>query len=403
MLLLHGYLWWRLVRSTTRPGRVRRGLTAAPVVLGLLPALAIGLRGTLPARRGRPAGLGRLQLARHRLLPLPRPPRPRAGAAARCGPGPGATAARRSAAQAPTGERHPTTVAVRPDSDVMSHVAAPLPRPRAGRHRRRGRAGHGRHGRRTSRTPPPSSGGCRSPSRAWTRRSTGCGSSPSPTPTCRPPTADGGSSGSSRSSTPSGRTSSRSSATSSTASVEELREDVAPLADLVSEQGVFFVTGNHEYFVDTRAWLRHLPTLGVDVLHNERVAIRRGTATFDLAGHRRPDGGVAPGVPGQGADLDAALDGRDDATPVVLLAHQPVHGRAGAGGGGGPAAVRAHPRRAAVALRLRHPARPARRRGALPARRHPAVRDVRAPATGARRCGSAPGRRSPWWSCGAPR
>jgi uncharacterized protein len=106
-------------------------------------------------------------------------------------------------------------------------------------------------------------------------------------------------------------------------SVDELREDVAPLADLVSEQGVFFVTGNHEYFVDTRAWLRHLPTLGVDVLHNERVAIRRGTASVDLAGiDDRTAAGS--GVPGQGADLDAALDGRDDATPVVLLAHQPV-------------------------------------------------------------------------------
>ena len=50
--------------------------------------------------------------------------------------------------------------------------------------------------------------------------------------------------------------------------VAQLREDVAPLADLVSEQGVFFVTGNHEYFVDTGAWLRHLPTLGVQVLRN---------------------------------------------------------------------------------------------------------------------------------------
>ncbi|RBY93260.1 metallophosphoesterase [Blastococcus sp. TF02A-30] len=105
--------------------------------------------------------------------------------------------------------------------------------------------------------------------------------------------------------------------------VRELREDVAPLADLVSEQGVFFVTGNHEYFVDTRAWLRHPPTLGVDVLRNERVPIRRGTASFDLAGidDRTAD---ASGLPGHGADLDAALDGRDDATPVVLLAHQPV-------------------------------------------------------------------------------
>ncbi|MBB3086316.1 metallophosphoesterase [Geodermatophilus sabuli] len=105
--------------------------------------------------------------------------------------------------------------------------------------------------------------------------------------------------------------------------VADLRDDVAPLADLVSDQGVYFVTGNHEYFVDTTAWLRHLPTLGVQVLRNERVAIRRGGASFDLAGidDRTAD---RSGLPGHGADLDAALDGRDDATPVVLLAHQPV-------------------------------------------------------------------------------
>jgi predicted MPP superfamily phosphohydrolase len=104
--------------------------------------------------------------------------------------------------------------------------------------------------------------------------------------------------------------------------VSELREDVAPLADLVSDQGVYFVTGNHEYFVDTAAWLRHLPTLGVQVLRNERVAVRRGAASFDLAGiDDRTAAGS--GVPGHGADLDAALDGRDDAVPLVLMAHQP--------------------------------------------------------------------------------
>jgi uncharacterized protein len=107
------------------------------------------------------------------------------------------------------------------------------------------------------------------------------------------------------------------------APVDELREDVAPLADLVSRDGVFFVTGNHEYFVDTRPWLDHLPTLGVDVLRNERVAIRRGGASVDLAGIDDRTA-ARSGVPGHGADLDAALDGRDDATPVVLLAHQPV-------------------------------------------------------------------------------
>ena len=103
----------------------------------------------------------------------------------------------------------------------------------------------------------------------------------------------------------------------------DLREEVAPIVDLVSEQGVYFVTGNHEYYVDTRAWLRHLPTLGVRVLRNERVAIGRGGAGFDLAGID-DDSAAAAGVPGHGADLDAALDGRDESTPVVLLAHQPV-------------------------------------------------------------------------------
>jgi predicted MPP superfamily phosphohydrolase len=105
--------------------------------------------------------------------------------------------------------------------------------------------------------------------------------------------------------------------------VAELAADAAPLADLVSEQGVFFVTGNHEYFVDTTAWLRHLPTLGVQVLRNERVPIRRGAASFDLAGVDDRTAAES-GLAGHGADLDAALDGRDDAVPVVLLAHQPV-------------------------------------------------------------------------------
>lgn len=103
----------------------------------------------------------------------------------------------------------------------------------------------------------------------------------------------------------------------------DLREEVAPVADLASEHGVYFVTGNHEYYVDTRAWLRHLPTLGVQVLRNERVTVGRGGATFDLAGID-DDSAAGAGLPGHGADLDAALDGRDDSTPVVLLAHQPL-------------------------------------------------------------------------------
>lgn len=103
-------------------------------------------------------------------------------------------------------------------------------------------------------------------------------------------------------------------------SVDELREQVAPLAGLSARQGVYFVTGNHEYYSGVADWLAHLPTLGVRVLRNERVAVGDGTHTFDLAGI---DDYSARGLPGHGPDLARAVDGRDAARELVLLAHQP--------------------------------------------------------------------------------
>ena len=41
ILLAHGYLWWRLVRSTTRRGRGRRRSTELLVVLVLLVTAAL--------------------------------------------------------------------------------------------------------------------------------------------------------------------------------------------------------------------------------------------------------------------------------------------------------------------------------------------------------------------------
>ncbi|HXV93780.1 MAG TPA: metallophosphoesterase [Pseudonocardia sp.] len=103
--------------------------------------------------------------------------------------------------------------------------------------------------------------------------------------------------------------------------VEELGEHARPLADLAAP--TYFVTGNHEYFSGAAGWVDFLPTLGVRVLRNERVEIRRGDAVLDIAGC---DDRVAErfGIPGHGFDLDAALAGRDPANPVVLLCHQPV-------------------------------------------------------------------------------
>jgi predicted MPP superfamily phosphohydrolase len=102
-------------------------------------------------------------------------------------------------------------------------------------------------------------------------------------------------------------------------SVAELGDSVAPLAELRARHGVFFVTGNHEYYSGAAEWVRHLPTLGVRVLRNERVTIGEGAAAFDLAGI---DDFSAHGD-GHKPDLPRALAGRDPGRALVLLAHQP--------------------------------------------------------------------------------
>ncbi len=102
-------------------------------------------------------------------------------------------------------------------------------------------------------------------------------------------------------------------------SVEALGREVAPLADLRAKHGVFFVTGNHEYYSGADAWIEELARLGVRTLRNERVAVGEGDAVFDLAG---VDDWSAHGR-GHGADLAKALRGRDPARELVLLAHQP--------------------------------------------------------------------------------
>lgn len=103
--------------------------------------------------------------------------------------------------------------------------------------------------------------------------------------------------------------------------VSELGAAVEPLQDLAAREGSFFVTGNHEYFTDeTGEWLRELERLGVAPLRNENTPIRRGRASFALAGVNDVAGERSSDPP----DLDRALAGVAPSQATVLLAHQPV-------------------------------------------------------------------------------
>ncbi|HSY21729.1 MAG TPA: metallophosphoesterase [Polyangiaceae bacterium] len=104
--------------------------------------------------------------------------------------------------------------------------------------------------------------------------------------------------------------------------VEQLKALVAPLAALRARDGVYFVTGNHEYYSGADEWIAYLGMIGIRVLRNERIAIPSG---FDLAG---VDDATAHRIlPHHGQDVAKALAGRDPSRAVVLLAHQPKAAR----------------------------------------------------------------------------
>jgi len=68
-------------------------------------------------------------------------------------------------------------------------------------------------------------------------------------------------------------------------SVAELGAAAAPLRELRSRSGSFFVTGNHEYYSGYEDWLAEVERLGLRPLRNARVELPGG---LDIAGVNDP-------------------------------------------------------------------------------------------------------------------
>ncbi len=112
-------------------------------------------------------------------------------------------------------------------------------------------------------------------------------------------------------------------------SLEELSADVAPLAGLRARHGIFFVTGNHEYYSGAEAWCRHLSSLGMRVLQNEHVVLQHEGGLVAVAGV--PDPAVRMLGTGDAPSLAKALAGVPESAFRLLLAHQPRIARESAG------------------------------------------------------------------------
>jgi len=99
--------------------------------------------------------------------------------------------------------------------------------------------------------------------------------------------------------------------------VSEIGDKLDSLKDIKSKFGVYFVSGNHEYFHGVEQICEHLKSLHVKVLKNENLVIDdvlNLVGITDLMGRKmnlfKPN-------------LHKAMAGVDEKLPTVLLAHQP--------------------------------------------------------------------------------
>ena len=92
------------------------------------------------------------------------------------------------------------------------------------------------------------------------------------------------------------------------------REDVEPLGKLAAKDGVLGCNGNHEYYSDPVRWAVEFDRLGIRMLRNEAVEIRRGGDAIAVIGQNDPVSGDT--------DISAAAS---SATQFrILLAHRPI-------------------------------------------------------------------------------
>jgi uncharacterized protein len=100
-----------------------------------------------------------------------------------------------------------------------------------------------------------------------------------------------------------------------------LAEHIGPLAELRAPHGIYFVTGNHEYYSGAGGWIKKLTELGGTYLENSHRVLKVGSSTVVLAGV--PDVAGRQFSPAHMSSPAKAMEGAPKADLKILLAHRP--------------------------------------------------------------------------------
>ncbi|MDB5037813.1 MAG: metallophosphoesterase [Bacteriovoracaceae bacterium] len=105
-----------------------------------------------------------------------------------------------------------------------------------------------------------------------------------------------------------------------------LADDIEPLKELKAKYGIYFITGNHEYYSGAKTWSDYFRSQGIEVLSNSHKVLEIKKADVKESARL-----VIAGVPDftaerfgfEGPDAVKAMKGSPKSDYTIMLAHQP--------------------------------------------------------------------------------
>lgn len=105
-------------------------------------------------------------------------------------------------------------------------------------------------------------------------------------------------------------------------STNKLLNELVSLKKLKAKKGIYFVTGNHEYYSGVEEWIPEIENMGIKVLNNESIKIKKNYDFLYLSGVT--DHEAKNFSKEYAADFKKTFSGLHKDKKKILLAHQPV-------------------------------------------------------------------------------